>query len=54
MAAKRLLARLAQYLAADDAGVRVLRLLLFRVDGGATIIDLGLAAPAAIPGTSRA
>ncbi len=49
VAAERLLHDLAQMLAAADAGARVLRLLLFRVDGGALSLDLGLAAPSRDP-----
>jgi protein ImuB len=45
VAAERLLHELAQTLTVDDAGARVLRLLLFRVDGGTVSLDLGLAAP---------
>lgn len=48
-AARRLLTDLAQPLAMDDAGIRVLRLLLFRVDGQVTTIELGLAAPSRDP-----
>jgi protein ImuB len=44
-AATRLLDTLAAQLAHDDAGARVLRLLLFRVDGEVQSLDLGLAAP---------
>ena len=44
-AATRLLERLAEDLARDAAGARTLRLLLFRVDGEARSLDIGLAAP---------
>ena len=44
-AATRLLRELADALARDAVGARVLRLLLFRVDGGVQSLDLGLAAP---------
>jgi protein ImuB len=44
-AATRLLQELARKLAQDAAGARVLRLLLFRVDGEMRPLDLGLAAP---------
>jgi protein ImuB len=44
-AATRLLERLAEDLARDAAGARTLRLLLFRVDGEARFLDIGLAAP---------
>ncbi len=44
-AATRLLDRLAEDLARDAVGARVLRLLLFRVDGEARSLDIGLAAP---------
>jgi protein ImuB len=49
VAAKRLLHDLAQHLVRDDAGARVLRLLLFRVDGDVLSLDLGLAAPSRDP-----
>jgi protein ImuB len=48
-AAGRLLDDLALSLAADDAGARALRLLLFRVDGEVTALDLALAAPSREP-----
>lgn len=48
-AATRLLGRLARDLAEADAGARVLRLLLFRVDGGVQSLDIGLAAPSRDP-----
>ena len=44
-AATRLLDALATQLAHDAVGARVLRLLLFRVDGEVQSLDLGLAAP---------
>ena len=44
-AARRLLARLMRDLARDAVGVRLLRLLLFKLDGTAVSLDLGLAAP---------
>jgi protein ImuB len=44
-AATRLLERLAENLTRDAVGARVLRLLLFRVDGEARSLDIGLAAP---------
>jgi protein ImuB len=44
-AARRLLDQLAMQLAHDAVGARVLRLLLFRVDGEVQSLDLGLAAP---------
>jgi protein ImuB len=44
-AATRLLQDLASQLAHDAVGARVLRLLLFRVDGEVQSLDLGLAAP---------
>ncbi len=44
-AATRLLEELAMQLAHDAVGARVLRLLLFRVDGEVQSLDLGLAAP---------
>jgi protein ImuB len=43
--AARLLRQLAARLARDDVGARVLRLLLFRVDGHVLSLDLGLASP---------
>jgi len=43
--AARLLRQLAATLAQDDVGARVLRLLLFRVDGHVLSLDLGLASP---------
>src|SRR5690349_11081389 len=43
--ARRLLQRLMSDLARNAVGVRVLRLLLFKVDGEAITLDLGLAAP---------
>jgi protein ImuB len=48
-AATRLLRELACVLARDAVGMRVLRLLLFRVDGGVQSLDLGLAAPSRDP-----
>ncbi len=48
-AAKRLLIEVAKLLAANDAGMRALQLLLFRVDGQVTKIELGLAAPSRDP-----
>lgn len=45
VAAEKLLGEVMRDLAADAAGARVLRLLLFRVDGEAVSLDLGLAAP---------
>ena len=45
VAARRLLEDLARDLARDAVGARVLRLLLFRVDGEALPLELGLAAP---------
>jgi protein ImuB len=45
IAARHLLEDLARDLARDAAGARVLRLLLFRVDGEALPLELGLAAP---------
>jgi protein ImuB len=48
-AATQLLKDLTPALAHDDAGARVLRLLLFRVDGGVATVDLGLAAPSRDP-----
>jgi protein ImuB len=48
-AATHLLEHLALQLARDEAGARVLRLLLFRVDGEALRLDLGLAAPSREP-----
>jgi protein ImuB len=45
IAARHLLEDLARDLARDAAGARVLRLLLFRVDGEALSLELGLAAP---------
>ena len=48
-AATRLLRELAAVLARDAVGMRVLRLLLFRVDGGVQSLDLGLAAPSRDP-----
>jgi protein ImuB len=44
-AATRLLRRLLQDLDRDAAGARLLRLLLFRPDGGALSLEIGLAAP---------
>jgi protein ImuB len=44
-AATRLLQRLAEDMAGDGVGARKLRLLLFRVDGEALSLTLGLAAP---------
>jgi protein ImuB len=44
-AARCLLERLMQDLARDAVGVRLLRLLLFKLDGAAVSLDLGLAAP---------
>jgi len=44
-AATRLLHALAEDLAHAAAGVRVVQLLMFRVDGGVVSLDLGLAAP---------
>ena len=44
-AARCLLERLMQDLARDAVGVRLLRLLLFKLDGAALSLDLGLAAP---------
>jgi protein ImuB len=44
-AATRLTERLTEDLARDAAGARTLRLLLFRVDGEARFLDIGLAAP---------
>ncbi len=44
-AARRLLHDLMPALSDHDAGARVLRLLLFRVDGDVVLLDLGLAAP---------
>jgi protein ImuB len=49
MAASRLLHDLALRLAQDDAGARVLRLLLFRVDGDCVSLDAALAAPSRDP-----
>ena len=49
VAARRLLVTLSQDLAVDDAGARVVRLLLFRVDGDVLPLDLGLAAPSRDP-----
>lgn len=49
VAATRLLHDLARHLSGDDAGARVLRLLLFRVDGDVLSLDLGLAAPSRDP-----
>jgi protein ImuB len=48
-AATHLLQDLVPALAHDDAGVRQLRLLLFRVDGGVATVELGLAAPSRDP-----
>ena len=48
-AATRLLRELADDLARDAVGARVLRLLLFRVDGEVQSLDLGLAAPSRDP-----
>ena len=48
-AATRLLQELGDPLARDGVGARVLRLLLFRVDGGVQSFDLGLAAPSRDP-----
>jgi protein ImuB len=44
-ATTRLLRQLAQDLARDAVGARLLRLLLFRPDGGVLSLDIGLAAP---------
>jgi protein ImuB len=44
-AATQLLDRLAEDLMRDGAGARTLRLILFRVDGKARFLDIGLAAP---------
>jgi protein ImuB len=44
-AARLLLQDLVPELTQDDAGARVLRMLLFRVDGGVVELDLALAAP---------
>jgi len=44
-AARQLLEALGRDLERDAAGVRLLRLLLFRVDGGVLSLELGLAAP---------
>jgi protein ImuB len=49
MAASRLLDDLAPRLAEDDVGARVLRLLLFRVDGEGRALDVALAAPSRDP-----
>jgi protein ImuB len=49
VAATRLLHELAPRLAQDDAGARLLRLLLFRVDGDVTALDVALAAPSRDP-----
>lgn len=49
VAAGRLLHDLAPRLAQDDAGVRVSRLLLFRIDGGVAALDVALAAPSRDP-----
>src|SRR5262249_19184342 len=49
VAASRLLHDLSLRLAQDDAGARVLRLLLFRVDGGVASLDVALAAPSRDP-----
>jgi protein ImuB len=48
-AATRLLRRLAEDLEAAAAGARVLRLMLFSVDGGVQSLDIGLAAPSRDP-----
>jgi protein ImuB len=48
-AATRLLQDLALRLAQDDIGARTLRLLLFRVDGDVTALDVALAAPSRDP-----
>jgi protein ImuB len=48
-AAARLLRQLVPTLAQDDVGARVLRLLLFRVDGNVLSMDLGLASPSRNP-----
>src|SRR5215475_14441675 len=45
MAATRLLETLVQDLSRDAVGARLLRLLLFKMDGEAVSLDLGLAAP---------
>jgi protein ImuB len=49
VAAGRLLDELAPRLAQDDAGARVLRLLLFRVDGHVAALGVALAAPSRDP-----
>ncbi|MFZ1101306.1 MAG: DNA polymerase Y family protein [Hyphomicrobiaceae bacterium] len=49
VAATRLLHDLALRLAQDDVGARLLRLLLFRVDGDVTAHDVALAAPSRDP-----
>jgi protein ImuB len=49
VAATRLLHDLALRLAQDDVGARVLRLLLFRVDGDCVPLDIALAAPSRDP-----
>ncbi len=43
--ASRLMQNLVHVLSRDDAGVRMLRLCLYRVDGGVETIDIGLTAP---------
>jgi protein ImuB len=48
-AAARLIGRVAEDLARDGAGARTLRLILFRVDGEARSLDIGLAAPSRDP-----
>ncbi|MBO0764541.1 MAG: DNA polymerase Y family protein, partial [Hyphomicrobiaceae bacterium] len=48
-AATRLLNSLAAELARDGVGVRVLRLILFRVDSGVETVKIGLAAPSRDP-----